>query len=137
MQLTIKQEPGDGRCAACVAAMAAGDESTDRFQAYVASTAAARAPYSDLHVYSYLLSRGFVVGLGFNEPDFGTIGLLEIKYTAKSHPAYVIVASRHGDMTHAVYWNGYMFQDPDKYTRDHSDFSKYKILLWVPIYKVT
>ena len=137
MQQTIKQQPGDGRCVACTAAMAAGDETTKAFEEFVSTKFGIKtAPYSDIHAYAYLLERGLVVGLGFTDPKFDSCGFLKMTYNSRAYPAYVVVKSSYQDRTHAIYWDGRQFRDPDPHTRDGHEFNHYKILQWVPIYRI-
>lgn len=136
-QATIKQAPGDGRCVACTAAMAAGDETTESFQRFVAERfSEAKPPYSDLQAYAYLLERKLVVGLGFMHPKFCPDETMTLKFNARDFPAYVVVQSPYRDVTHAVYWDGKKIRDPDPRTPDGKPINQYQILLWVPIYRI-
>ena len=136
-QVTIKQAPGDGRCVACVAAMAVGDANTEAFQSFVATKFGEhKPPYSDLQAYAYLLEHQLVVGLGFMHPHFDADSTMMLRFDAHQFPAYVVVQSPYRDVTHAVYWDGSQIRDPDPRTPDGKPLNHYHILLWVPIYKI-
>ena len=136
MTKPLKQISGDKRCVSVTAAMATGT-TPEEFEAFVAAmpTAFARSepPYEDIHVYSYLLSKGLLCGLGFvaQQPKDGAFRL---KYDVMDHPAYLVVEGHGTD--HAIYWDGSHIFDPDPTTRNGRSPTDYKIKLWVPIYRV-
>lgn len=133
-----KQKPGDGKCAACVAAMATGT-TPDAFEEFIRAHFPERSPnergYSDLHVYSYLLSHGYLCGLGFIAPKIEE-GKVHVELTVQDFPAYVVVRSSVSGRGHALYWDGQQLHDPDPQTPSGRSPSHYKIELWVPIYQV-
>lgn len=135
MKEGLKQISGDKRCVSFVAAMATGTtpEEFERFVSEMKGYGRSEPPYEDIHVYSYLLSKGLLCGLGFvaQQPKLGAFTL---RYDVMDHPAYLVVAGPSTD--HAVYWDGQHIFDPDPRTSNGRDPNEYHIKLWVPIYKV-
>ena len=135
MTEALKQISGDKRCVSFVAAMATGTtpEEFERFVSNMKGYGRSEPPYEDIHVYSYLLSKGMLCGLGFVEQQ-PKDGAFRIKYDVMDHPAYLVVEGHGTD--HAIYWDGCHIFDPDPTTRNGRSPTDYKIKLWVPIYKV-
>ena len=135
MTEALKQISGDKRCVSFVAAMATGTtpEEFERFVSEMKGYGRSEPPYEDIHVYSYLLSKGMLCGLGFVEQQ-PKDGAFRLKYDVMDHPAYLVVEGHGTD--HAVYWDGCHIFDPDPTTRNGRSPTDYKIKLWVPIYKV-
>lgn len=135
MTEALKQISGDKRCVSFVAAMATGTtpEEFERFVSEMKGYGRSEPPYEDIHVYSYLLSKGMLCGLGFVEQQ-PKDGAFRLKYDVMDHPAYLVVEGHGTD--HAIYWDGCHIFDPDPTTRNGRSPTDYKIKLWVPIYKV-
>ena len=135
MKEGLKQVAGDKRCVSFVAAMATGTtpEEFEQFVAEMNGYNRREPPYEDIHIYSYLLSKGLLCGLGFvaQQPKNGAF---QVRYDVMDHPAYLVVEGRGTD--HAIYWDGTHIFDPDPNTRNGKDPNDYKIKLWVPIYRV-
>ena len=131
----LKQVKGDFRCVSFVAAMATGTtpEEFEAFAAAMPQWSKNEPPYEDIHFYSYLLSKGFLCGLGFSDktPEGG---LIRIDYDVRKNPAYVVAYSDLGG--HALYWDGSQICDPDPDTKNGKPINEYKVQLWVPIYKI-
>lgn len=137
MTKPLKQTQGDKRCVSFTVAMAT-DTTPEEFERFVAEMPGhnrkSEPPYEDIHVYSYLLSKGFLAGLGFVKPD-NVGGVISMRYEVKNNPAYLVVQGPACE--HAVFWDGHMIYDPSPDTPNGKDPSEYQINLWVPIYKLT
>ena len=135
MTTRIKQSKNSTSCVACVAAMAT-NTTVEEFKEFVKPRI--RGPYTDLHLYSYLLSKGYTIGVvidckkGIVVSDKKAI--LKTEFKLFEYPAYVGVKShRVKDCSHAVYWDGENIFDPNPYMQDNPDLSLYTILRWYPI----
>ena len=131
----LKQVKGDCRCVSFVAAMATGTtpEEFEAFAAAMPQWSKSGPPYEDIHFYSYLLSKGFLCGLGFTDEEPRN-GRFMLGYSIYGNPAYVIADSPLGG--HALYWDGFQICDPDPDSNNGKPPSDYKVKLWVPLYKV-
>jgi hypothetical protein len=131
----IKQKKGSSYCVACVAAMAT-DSSVGEFRKFVGKS---RGPYTDYHLYYYLLNKGYIVGVGLDyedeDPgDFHANSTLQLEFNIRRFPAYVIVPSEtRTGKEHAVYWDGRWIRDPNPKKLDKESVANYKILKWFPI----
>ena len=136
MTKPLKQARGDKRCVSFTAAMATGT-TPEEFERFVSGLPdphrRSEPPYEDIHVYSYLLSLGYLCGLGFVQPE-QTDGVIRMQYDVRSHPAYLVVQGP--SCEHAIYWDGNQIYDPNPDTKNGMDPSSYKINLWVPIYRL-
>lgn len=136
MTKPLKQARGDKRCVSFTAAMATGT-TPEQFERFVSGLPdphrRSEPPYEDIHVYSYLLSLGYLCGLGFVQPE-QTDGVIRMQYDVRSHPAYLVVQGP--SCEHAIYWDGNKIYDPNPDTKNGMDPSSYKINLWVPIYRL-
>lgn len=133
----IKQKKGSKYCIACVAAMATGTSIED-FKTVVKRK---RGPYTDFHLYWYLLHKGYTLGIGLNyeeeSSDLHDNVDLCLEFNIRHFPAYVIVPSEiHPEKTHAVYWDGRWIRDPNPDKPDKCDVAHYRVLKWFPIAKM-
>ena len=124
-------------CVACVAAMATGT-SVHEFRTYFGEKT---PPFSDLDFYRYLLSRGYVVGIGYYHEETRTFVNkdtgLKIHFRIKDYPAYVVVKSmRFPGMEHVIYWDGEkVFDSNPEIEGDGLPVNEYAIISWFPIIK--
>lgn len=135
MDKCVKQRKGSAVCVACVAAMAT-DTSVEEFKKFIRRK---RGPFTDYHLYYYLLNKGYIVGVGLNfeeeDPaDFHANSTLQLEFNIRQFSAYVIVPSetRPGKV-HAVYWDGRYIRDPNPKKKDKESVADYRILQWFPI----
>lgn len=135
MTHVIKQR-SDFTCVACVACMATGT-GLKEFQRFFYFKG---PPYSDRDLHRYLLSKGYVVGVGFqnvSEGKFKADLTLKIGFSVKDFAAYVIVKSqRFKGMEHVLYWTGSEILDPNPEIKTPGlPLSEYDIVAWYPISK--
>jgi hypothetical protein len=129
----MKQKPGSHNCIAVVAAMAT-DSTPEEFEDFTGSS----PPYSDYDFYRFLLSKGYVTGVGV-DTKMSPIedGILNIHFETTAYPALVVVKSEtYKDKVHVIYWDGSKVHDPHPNVKDGRPLSDYEIHLWFPINKV-
>lgn len=148
----MKQNSGDSRCVAIVAALATGTDPKlfeKRFKH--------KPPFSELEFATYLFERGLACNLGFG-PDYFreelSVGdsenpddklyipkadltpetVMNLQFKVKDLPAMLIVESGNGhDKGHMIYWDTQQIFDPNPMSRNGRPFSDYKILKYFPI----
>lgn len=135
MTHVIKQR-SDFTCVACVACMATGT-GLKEFQRFFYFKG---PPYSDHDLHRYLLSKGYITGVGFhnvNEAKFNSDLTLKIVFSVKDSPAYVVVKSkRFKGLEHCVYWTGSEILDSNPEVKSAGlPLSEYDIIAWYPISK--
>ena len=138
MTTRIKQSKNSSSCMCCVACMATGT-SVEEFKEFIKPRI--RGPFTDLHLYSYLLSRGYAVGTGIDFKNGTTFSnknnTIRFKLKLYELPGYLVVKShRFKNVLHAVYWDGENIFDPNPYMPDNPDLSLYIILQWFPITQI-
>jgi hypothetical protein len=139
----LKQLPGSKNCVAVTAAMITGT-TPEEFQNFIGK----EAPYTDLDCYRYLLHKGYIVGLGLIVEDeiadepytiHSKNQKMDLTFRVKEYPAYVVVRSfRNPEWTHAIYWDGKQFWDPNPDIDDNDQpMNDYEILRWFPVHKIS
>ena len=138
MTIRIKQSKNSASCISCVACMAT-NTTVKEFKEFIKPRI--RGPFPDLYLYSYLLSKGYTVGIGIDFRDGATFfnknTTIKFKLQLYESPAYLVVKSHRVDkVLHAVYWDGEHIFDPNPYMPNNPDLSLYTILHWYPITKI-
>lgn len=139
--MTIKQLPGTGMCAVCVAAMATKTTVEDVY-AFFADGREIGDPIHDPELAVYLLRHGLIMGRGWQvNPEDG--GGRPIDNPDNLHlileglvgtPAYLAVESKnYPGVGHAVFWDGQCVRDPDPKVPDETHISEYVILQCYPL----
>ena len=128
----MKQKPGSHNCVAVAAAMAVGS-TPEEFEYFIGTP----PPYNDYDAYKFLLSKGYVVGIGVNVKEvpieYDTVTLY---FKIELFPAFVIVQSEtYKEKLHFLYWDGKKIHDPNPNVKDGRSISEYDIHLWYPINK--
>lgn len=137
MSTKIIKQIGKTECVACVACMATNTRMVD-FQRFFYFK---EPPYTDLDFSRYLLSKGYSVGIGFDNKEkeiFNANNKIRIEFSLKDFPAYVVVKSmRFKSNTHVIYWNGEKILDPNpEIKKDGLPLEEYEIIKWFPITRV-
>jgi len=131
----MKQVFGDKKCVACVGAMAT-NSSVEEFEKFVGK----KAPFSDIDLYKYLLSKGYLLGYGMENKDEIILNekmKIQIEWKMEGTPCYILVVSETQKETpHAIYWDGARVFDPNPKTKDGRELCSYKILFVYPISKI-
>jgi len=147
----MKQNSGDQRCIAIVAALATASMPSE-FENFIKSD----PPYSEHQFSEFLFSKGLACSLGFGRELFYddlnvTDSLKEevlpvakqplnkdteitMTYKIGDYPAlFIVEAEVDNEKNHAIYWNGERVFDPNPMTPNNRSLSSYKILNYFPI----
>lgn len=108
---------------AAVAAMITGEPLAEVFDAI--GHDGSQQHFRFLAIAAFLNHRGFHLGV-FGKDFAGYVKIFQ------KQPALVIVASVSGDGTHAVFWSGTDFLDPEPANKWRTVFD-YEILEWWPV----
>lgn len=155
----MKQNSGDNRCVAIVAALATNTP-VQEFEKF----ANHEPPYNEYELAHFLFQKGFACNLGFgpeffqeqsidvgdsenpedkmyiSKYDLTPDTVMDLRFQVKDYPAFLVVKPEGkdaGGIDHVIYWDGEMIHDPNPMTPNGRPFMSYKILKYFPIIKLT
>jgi hypothetical protein len=128
----IFQEPGTFSCLGCVAAMIAGDPDLSRLAAYIGHEGEER-PFRMTEIARYLAANSILLG-GFADKPLVFRSRVSISWPSQ-YRSLLIVASKSGRGTHAVYWTGCEVVDPEP-ANQGKKLRHYVVLEWWPVIEV-
>lgn len=124
-------------CVACVAAMATGTRVVDFHNSFYYKD----PPFTEIDFTRYLLIKGFIVGVGFQN-ILGKVlhpeATVQFEFKLKTLPALVVVKSmRFIGTEHVVYWDGEEVFDPNPEIKENGyPLTRYDIISWFPIARI-
>lgn len=102
--------------------------------------------YKELDAFKFLLTKGYVVGAGFIDPQqsLSEDGTEIIAKVPTKQIAILIVKNKqqkggeknNASTNHAVFWDGSAIHDPDFNVNGPQNLEDYQILTWWPIYNL-
>ncbi|MCP4650292.1 MAG: hypothetical protein GY853_09485 [PVC group bacterium] len=128
----MKQNPGDNKCVAYVAAKITG-VAVNEFESFANTD----PPYTDGQLFKFLAMNNFVPMLcipGGKRINGDDIFELEIKL--ENMKAVLITENKQGG-SHLIYWDGEKVYDPDPMRGENTSLSSYRILRWTPIIRIS
>jgi len=132
--LGLKQNSGDKRCLAIVAAMAFNTTPED-FELFCLH----EPPYSEWEFAHYAFKKQAICGFGFDiqqQKDFNDNFNMTVTINLKEIPCFIAVESEAGEpMGHAIYWDTKQVWDPNPMTPNGRSLDSYKIKRIYPIIK--
>lgn len=148
-----KQNSGDQRCVAMIAAMVTDTEPKE-FELYVGG----EAPYSDYDFCKYLFEKGFICGFGIDKEAFQRKidvsdsndredclkiqreltqdSIIKLEFKLKDFWAYIVVESEIGENEHAILYADGKVYDPSPFVGSEKSINDYKIIRYYPIIRV-
>lgn len=125
----VLQEPGSFSCLGCVAAMIVGDRDLSRVTAHIGHAGESR-PFRMIEVAGFLAANSVLLGGYADRPEV-SFGRVSISWP-RQYQSLLIVMSKSGKGTHAVFWTGSEVMDPEPMNQGKK-LKDYVVLEWWPV----